>query len=148
MGFFDSLNALAKDVPIDEETAKELSPFLANRWIYFSGFHKEASDLNKFSFVLPSPSWLKLAQKSLPNRYIKWAYIKQKEKVVTDFFVDDIARYFKLSKVRAKETLLILTKEEKLTLAKKFGYNKKELKKLGFKVSDKKIQIKKLSEWW
>ena len=147
--FFDLLNKLATNHPIDDEVARSASPFMINRWINFSGLTEIAVYLNKFSFVFPSQTWVRLAQKTLPNRYVKWSYIKKKEKIEDGFFVEDIAKYYKINKKRAKEALTILSNGEQMRLGKKFGYTEKQLKGLGFKVPKvKKNQVKQLSEWW
>ena len=133
-------------VALTDEEVKEFEPFLINRWFFFArGLERHACFLNKYSFTLDKASWFKLAQQIIPKKKYFFKYIKKSVKKEYNFFEKDIAKYYKFSYKRATECLEILTKEQTLELALKFGYDKKRLKSLGIEYEHKK---KVMGKWW
>lgn len=150
---FDVLNNLVKkDCILTEDELADFEPFIANKYLHFSGFTKQAQILNKYTFVFDKYSWYLLAFKLLPRCNVFWKYVKKPENEKKDFFVLDTAKYFKVSYKRAEEYLGLLKLDDKLKLCRKFGYDDATVKKLGFEIA-KKIEVKKeiektLKDWW
>ncbi len=146
--FFEIMNSLvSKEQTFNREELADFQPLIVNRFLYFSGYDRQAMFLNLYTYKLDKELFYLLAQKTLPKgRPPTWSYVKKPEKEVESFFVIDLAKYFRMSRKEAKEALEIFTEQQKQDLCKKFGYNNKQVKELGFETIQR--VSRPLSKWW
>ena len=111
---------------------KKFSPFMVNRYLSMSeDFIPSVNHFQKYTIeVMPHKSVYQFYCNLLPKKKTFLRYLSGKKGKTNDMVVPFIMEYFEVSKSQASEYYTLMSKDDLISLVKKFGKSDKEIKKM------------------
>ena len=115
-----------------EEEQKKFSPFMVNRYLSMNNDYLPiVNHFQKLTIeVMPHSDVYKFYCSLLPNKKTFLRYLSGKKGKTNDMVVPFIMEYFEVSKSQASEYYTLMSKDDLISLVKKFGKSDKEIKKM------------------
>ena len=111
---------------------KKFSPFMVNRYLSMKeDFLPFVNHFQKYTIeVMPHKSVYQFYCNLLPKKKTFLRYLSGKKGKTNDAVVPFIMKYFEVSKSQASEYYTLMSKDDLISLVKKFGKSDKEIKKM------------------
>ena len=115
-----------------DEDKKKFSPFMVNRYLSMGeDFLPFVNYFQKYTIeVMPTKSVYQFYCNLLPKKKTYLKYISGKKEKTNELVVPFIMKYFEVSKTQAAEYYSLISKDNLISLLKKFGKSDKEIKKM------------------
>ena len=115
-----------------EEEQKKFSPFMVNRYLSMNNDYLPiVNHFQKLTIeVMPHKSVYQFYCNLFQKKKTFLRYLSGKKGKTNDAVVPFIMKYFEVSKSQASEYYTLMSKEDLISLVKKFGKSDKEIKKM------------------
>jgi hypothetical protein len=133
---FDYLNAICKKektlenylVYFEDNNWYEFSAFMLMKYLFFGNYITQANLINKYMYCLDKKQLFIMMYKTVPKnfQFIKWIKKDKDENKLLEYIVQNYA----CNETEAKDYMKFMTKEDYITILKKWGIEEKKIKKL------------------